>query len=171
MFLLEAVIMRTGKIHFFILIISLIICCFIFLETYLLPFSERNEEVRSLREKHSRKKFSSDDNYFMETETGEYLITGSIYGAVSIGDTVVMRRAPISGSLQEISLPKENLAYNYFTGFARIHMGIIFLPLAVLGIFCMLIFYKRIDSMQGRTNLSFALFIIVIIMLFFHINP
>ena len=97
--------MRTEKIHFFILIVSLIICLFIFLETYFLPTNSRKEIVQSIEGVRKRGRSNSWYDYYMKTNAGDYAVTGSIYEAVNIGDTVLMSYAFISGCLQKYLCP------------------------------------------------------------------
>jgi hypothetical protein len=163
--------MKTKRLHFLILIASLIICGFIYLETYAIPLRAHKEIVQNIHEKRVRYTIGSSTRvYLMRTNSGEYEITGAIYDFTSVGDTVLIHHAIISQSVQKISIVKEDGIYTYQNGFARVQRGFFYLPIVIIGILCLLAFYHVIDNPKGAANLTYTLLILTLILLFCHIK-
>jgi hypothetical protein len=159
--------MTRKKLHFTLLFFSLITTCFIYCDTYLIPTRNTTEFVTNIREKSS---YRGGDSYLLTTNRGEYVITETIYESVSVGDSIVIKRSIISGSVQKIAVRKENVIYTYFTGFARVGTGILYVPIVLICNLLLIIFYRIIRNPRAENNLTYAVFIVTMILLFFHIS-
>lgn len=162
--------MGTKTIHFGILIVSLVICLFMYLDAYWLPCNASEEITLKANDFQSRGKSSTTHSYLLTTNVGTYSITESLYRGISIGDTVYIERSSLTSVSQKAFLYKGEYIYMYEIGFLRARNGFIFTPMLLLGIIAFLLFYNKLDNLQGRVNMTYALFIGTLILFLFYLD-
>jgi hypothetical protein len=141
-----------------------------YVDAYLIPVKTSEEIVDALKDYRMRRKNSTTHTYEMKTSKGKYDITKILYNHININDTVFIERSLISSAPRKVLSPKDEYVYIYEIGFIRARIGYIFLPLVLIGIISLLIFYKKIDYLPGRANLTYALLISATILFLFHLN-
>jgi hypothetical protein len=138
-----------------------------YLDTYLIPLKVSIEFVQGMKISHYHRKSYT---YSVRTNKGEFDITTSLFNALSIGDTLKVLRSSLTNVPQKACLERGDNAFTYAIGFLYGSSGLIFVPLVLLGTILVRGFYKSINNLKGRRNLTFAVFIISLIQLFFYLG-
>jgi|GEM_PF-5871776 len=161
--------MSNVRQHKNVLWITLTICLFMIAEVYVLPLKDSLETVKDYNLYRSGRRGKS-IHYTMTTEVKTYDITSGLYNDIELNETVVLEKSMITGSLQYARLEREEYIYRYSTGYLRDRAGWFFVGIVILGVLAMFIFLKKIDSIEGRRNLTYGLFIASLLILFTHID-
>lgn len=106
----------------------------------------------------------------MKAERKEYYISGALFQHLNVNSDVELHKSCITGSLQKVSIRTIDQASACDAGFVRARMGRITVPLIILGCLAMLIFFKTIDNIQGRANLTYALLIGSFLLWYAHLD-
>lgn len=166
---------KSAKHHYTIIIISLAICLFLYVDSYFIPTKPTIEKVQDIIEyRTGRWKTGRDYGprrvYTMKMKDKEYDIPQSLFFALNIDEEIEVEKSVVTGSLQRIGVFKEKEIWVYDAGYLRARVGRIAVPAIILGCLSMLIFFRIIDNVQGRANLTYALFICCLLLLFAHLD-
>lgn len=155
--------------HYFIVLLSLAICLFLYIDSYLIPIESSIQKVQNCSENfHGRR--GQNWTYTLEIKGKNYDIPVHLFKALNINDEVVIEKSVFTKSLQRVGVFKEQDLWMYETGYLRVRFGKFLVPINIIGCLLMLIFFNKIDSIPGRGNLSYALFIFSLILLFTYLD-
>jgi len=160
---------NSSKHHYIIILTSLALCLFLYIDTYFVPVKSSIQKVQDMGEYyHGRSK--SIPYYTMIIKGKEYDIPYYVFNAITVNDEVKLEKSVITGSLQRVGVFREDEIWLYEVGYLRVRFGKLAVPIIILGCLLMLVFFKIIDNIQGRANLSYALFICSLLLLFAHLD-
>ena len=162
--------LNKTRTHYRILLAAIALCLFMYIDAYWVPTKATEEVTLTIRDLESRSKTATSHTYLLKTNAREYDITESLYSGISIGDTVIMQRSGLTGSPQKASLIRGEYLYTYEIGFIRARLGLVLLPLIGFGICIFMLFYKKLDNLQGRSNMTYFLFTASLILFLFHLD-
>jgi hypothetical protein len=160
---------RSAKHHYLIIFASLALCIFLYADSYLFPQKHTVVKVQDLQKYYSGRR-SQSVTYTMTVDNKEYDIPRNLYHGLNIDLDVEFQTSTLTGSLQKVVIENGEHVYAYETGYVRARLGQIVIPIVILGCLAMLAFFKIIDNLQGRANLTYALFISSLLLLFSHID-
>jgi hypothetical protein len=106
---------RTAKQHRIIILVSLSICLFIYVDSYLIPTYSLFEKVEDLNEYRTGKR-GRHEVYTMTIRNKPYDIPEYLFLALSIGSSVVLEKSVLTGSLQKVVVVKEDMGWEYEAG-------------------------------------------------------
>jgi hypothetical protein len=163
---------KTAKQHYALIITSLLICIFLYVDTYLIPFSHAVETVKDFRVYRSNGYRGRSDHrtYTLKTNVGEYDIPESFFDRINKDIIIGIDKSYLTGSIQMLYVDAGEGTYIYEAGFLRAGFGKIYVPLVIIGSITMLLCFRIIDNVKGRGNLSFAVFICSILLLLAYID-
>ena len=153
--------------HYIVILISLAICIFLYIDSYFLPIKQSSEKIQDLAAYRSGR-YGRD--YTMKIRGKVYDIPSSLFKILNIDEQVYLEESALTGSLQRVGVNKETEIWIYNAGYLRARIGMLLVPGIILGCIAMLVFFKIIDNIKGRANLTYALFICSLLMLFAHLD-
>jgi hypothetical protein len=160
---------KSARHHYIVILISLLLCLFVYVDSYLIPIKTSLKKVQNLAEYRSGKRGQNMD-YTVTIDNKEYDIPQGIYNTLNTDENALLYKSAFTGSLQKIGVIKEQEIWIYNAGYVRARFGKLAVPAIILGCLLMFIFFKIIDSIQGRANLAYALFICSLLLLFAHLD-
>jgi hypothetical protein len=158
---------QSARRHYIIILISLAICVFLYIDSYLLPTKLSSEKIQDLAAYRSGR---NGRVYTMRIQGKDYDIPLNLFEILNIDEQVNLEKSAFTGSLQRIGIVKETEIWIYNAGYLRARFGMLAVPGIILGCIAMLVFFKIIDNIKGRANLTYALFICSLLMLFAHLD-
>jgi hypothetical protein len=163
---------KSAKHHYSILIISLSLCIFLYVDAYLLPLRHSTETVKRQNVYRSTGRRGNLDRrtYTISTNVRDYDIPGAVFAVLNTDMNIGLDKSYITGAIQKLSMDNDEATYVYAVGFMRTGFGKFFAPAVLLGGVAMLVFFKSHDNLQGRANLTYAVFICSLFLLFAHLD-
>ena len=160
---------KTARQHRTILLVSLVLCFFIYIDSYFIPTELTRKKVEQLAEHHTGRRGSGRD-YTLAIDGKSYDIPGNIFQALSVDEEVELEKSAFTGALQKIGIVREREIWVYEAGYVRARFGKFAVPSIIIGCIAMLIFFKIIDNIKGRANLTYVLFVCSILLFFAHLD-
>jgi len=158
---------QSARKHYIVILISLAICIFLYIDSYFIPTKQSSEKIQDLAAYRSGR---NGRVYTMNIRGKVYDIPSSLFKILNIDEQVYLEESALTGSLQRVGVVKETEIWIYNAGYLRARFGRLVVPGIILGCFAMLVFFKIIDNIKGRANLTYALFICSLLMLFSHLD-
>lgn len=160
---------KTAKQHYAVIFISLAICLFLYIDSYLIPTTSVVQKVQDLNMYRSGRNGKS-KVYTMTVDGKAYDIPSYLFSALSRDGDAIMEKSAFTGSLQCVGVIRENEIWMYEAGYLNARFGRIAVPAIIIGCIVMLLFFRIIDYVKGRANLTYALFICALLLLFAHLD-
>ena len=151
--------MTTEKFHHCLLIFSLLVSAFLYIDTYLLPLKTEQEVVLDFEHFSQRIRRSTNHTYLIKTTKKEIDVTQLAYNSTSINDTIILVSSKLTNSIQKITIKKNGYLSTFLVGFVNARMGSIFTPVLIICIVGFLFFYKKINYQEGKNNFTYMIFI------------
>lgn len=161
--------MRAKKIHYCILLVSLILCILVVCDAFFSPSKFSVEIVKDGTAPVSGTSTYVYQNFYLTTDRRKYQVDQSFYNYANIGDTIIIHRSAVTNVIKKMSVVRQGMFYTYTESFITRNLGMFIFP-AILGIAGFIIFYERLKNMQGRKNITFFLLIITLALLFGYTN-
>ena len=161
--------MKVTTLHYLLIGFCLLVCSFIFWDSFFAPVRTTVETVRDLA-RGSLSRSRSSTSYSLKTDHTWTTIPASLYWRADYGKDVTIGRSKVSGALVTVRVEDKGYRYTYRLGYVRAGLGRYLLPLVVLGALLLLLFYPRIDNAKGRSNLSIAVFVASLVLLYCHLD-
>jgi hypothetical protein len=149
--------MNNTRFHYYVMYGCLALGVFMYLDTYIFPLKTGQAVITKLEVSQYKGRYSHSYSYFMYTAGGKSSITELLFGDVNVKDTIYPQRSFLSHTLQKVTIKNQDKAAVYTVGFLSVRMGNIIVPLLMAGTLILLYYYKRIDNLQGKANLTYAL--------------
>ena len=162
--------MNKKKLHYSLLLFSLILCVIMLSDSTFIPSVKQVEIITHLKERSSGNREYYFHNYSIVTQTGEYDIRIELYSKLFIGDSVSVFRSVLTNAKQRIECKYLNVVYSNNLGFSREITGIIFLGIMFCIITLLMLLYEKISYLQARENGTFFVLISVITFFYFHLQ-
>jgi hypothetical protein len=160
----------TAKKHFIVARICIFLSCFIYADSYFIPFSKKREAVIDKKAFSYSTRKSRGMSYNIKTSSRNFDAPAGLYHSVVLSDTVLLQYSPITGSIQKVTASRENDVYTFETGYVRYGLGEILVPVVLLGLILYHIFYFSIAYLPGRRDLLYALLVATVILFMFHLG-
>jgi hypothetical protein len=160
------------KFHKLILFFSLGCLLFIALDAFVFPRKQVVEIVQDKASYSHRRRLTSPvtHTYIIKTDKRQFDTYQELYEAIEIGDTINTVSSKLTNSLQEVMLRGDPGIWIYKEGYLTVFFGMFAVPIIFLGSVVFLIFYRRLNNLEGRKRLTFAILICTIIQLLFYLN-
>ncbi len=158
--------------HRTLIIVSLLICLFLYLDSFLFPLRHTVETIKDLTSYRStgRRGTSDTRTFTMTTEKRAYDIPGPLFAELNIDAKIGLDKSYITGAIQKLYLDTNDGTYIYAVGFMRTGLGKIFVPVMILAALAMLLSFKTIDNIKGRAYLTYAVFICSLLLFIAHME-
>ncbi|HEU4470179.1 MAG TPA: hypothetical protein VFR58_03775 [Flavisolibacter sp.] len=162
----------TSKQHRIVIVASLFIGVFLYLDAYLFPLKHTTETITKLSAYRSsgRRGTSNYTTFTMTTEVRTYDIPALLFTELRTDSKIGLEKSYITGAIRKVHLDGGEFTYIYTVGYLRTGLGKIFVPAMMLAALAMLLFFKVIDNIRGRANLTYAVFIFALLLLFAHME-
>ncbi len=163
--------MNTEKLHRFLILLSFLICVFIYLDCTLIPSDKRTEKVEKKNKYRQQTKRNSRKTYAYEIETNKSKqdVTGLLYDQISEQDTIKIYYSIISHVIQRVEINNEEKKITYENNYLNVNNGYVFLCiLTVVTLFCQFA-YNKLPYDESKKRIALFVFIATLITLFFYL--
>jgi hypothetical protein len=162
--------LKVSKIHFIVIKACILICAFIYLDSYVIPLKDSTEVINDKRYfvNHSRR--TKYKTYYIKTTNRKFDATESFYNFTIISDSVILHSSPITRSIQKASVIKGDYIYTFEIGYLRAATGFIYIPVVLVILILFHIFYFSIKWPPGRRNLLITVIIATLLLFFYHLG-
>lgn len=162
--------MTTERFNFYILILCVFICGFIYFDSYLIPTNSIRDIVvdKKYFEQHGQNGLRN--TYELMTKRNDFDVTASAYNSLLNLDTIMIEKSKLTNSIQKIIVERNNEKFIYEVGFIRARSGMIFCPMICLFILLSIIFNSKLSKRKDKNLNPYFSLIISLIILSYHIG-
>ena len=160
---------RHARHHRNVLWLSVLLCLFLLADAYVVPLKDSIEIVEDYNSYRSGRR-GQHTNFTLTTNKDQYDIPGFLYNDLKTDRPIVLEKSVLTGAVQFARLEDSEKIYRYDIGYIRSILGKVFLGILGSGIAAMFLFFWKIDNIRGRANLTYALFISSLLLLFAHLD-
>lgn len=162
--------MSTRRFNLLLLCCCLFICCFMYVDSYLIPVKEIEEVVtETMYFKNSGLRKSS-TSYEIKTNKDDFDVPKQAYNSIGSGDTITISKSVLTNSIQKLQLLRDNDQYIFDVGFIRARLGMLLLPYLIILIITNLIMNRKLSNSKSQKHLPYFWLIAALVLLAFHLN-
>lgn len=162
--------MSTQRFNFLLLCFCLFLCCFMYVDSYLIPVKKINEIVIKTQFFENRGLRRSDKIYEIKTNKDDFVITKQLYNLIGEGDTILLLKSILTNSIQKLELQEDDYRYMFEVGFLRARLGMFLVPYLIILIIVNLVMNKKLTNSKGQKHLPYFWLIATLILMGFHLN-
>lgn len=114
--------------------------------------------------------FSVNHTYTIKTDKRQFDTYPELYEAIEIGDTINTVSSKLTNSLQKVMLRGDQGIWIYRDGYLTVFFGMFAVPVIFIGSVIFLVFYRRLNNLEGRKRMTFTILTVTLLQLFFYLN-
>jgi hypothetical protein len=152
--------------------VSLFICVFIYADCTIIPQKSRDEIVEKINKYHipSKSGRSNRYNYEIKNNKSTHDVTAFVYNSVSENDTIKIYYSVVTHAVQKIELKQDVGRLIIQNNYLNVGLGFIFILVVGIGSLIAQLVYNHLPYEESKRNLTYLVFILTLVLLFFHIG-
>ena len=162
--------MSDEKFNLTLLLTSLFLCLFAYIDSYLAPLNYSTEVIVQKKYFENKMRYRVDKTFELVTKNCDFDVTGSLYNAVKENDTIIIMSSKWTKSIQKVTVSELDVDDIYSVGFIRVRNGMVYTPILILFLTIAIILTRKLTKWGDRKFLPYTLLIASLIILGFHLG-
>lgn len=148
--------------------VAMAIWLFVFLDVTLIPLGQSRQQVVHLKAKGPANLNPSFRQFTLYTAAHQYPVSSFAFQHIEPGDSVLIYYSRLSGTHQLLGYSSGTAFYREVVSYTRREAGLVLMGMLALANIALLVFYKRIQNMGARTNVSWFIIIVALFFMLVH---
>jgi hypothetical protein len=163
--------LNKEKTHRLIMLFSLLLSVFIYVDCKYIPKKSRTELIKKKNIYENRTRRGSVSNtYEIETYKSKLDVTKDIYDNTNENDSINIFYSIITHSIQQIVIPNEEEEKIFQNNYLNVYAGIFYLWPLVIGAIIAQFVYNKLPYEESKGNITYLIFIATLVAFFFHLS-